>query len=180
MPSSNPSPQKVLDALPRSRDRAIRADQLNEALKLADSQASSVETLLKEFVRVGLTATKGGRYYRKPGHGLLIGTLRGTRSGHAFVVPDDPTERVKGDLFINTRAMGSALNGDTVITRVTGMDKRGREGRVEAVLHRANKTIIGKFIKLKTENVVTPLDEKFLYEISIARSETLNASDGDV
>jgi len=76
--------------------------------------------------------------------------------------------------------MGSALNGDTVIARVTGMDKRGREGRVEAVLHRANKTIIGKFIKLKTENVVSPIDEKFLYEISIARSETLNANDGDV
>src|SRR5258706_10889513 len=106
MPSSNPSPQKVLDALPRSRDRAIRADQLAEALKLADSQASSVAALLKEFVRVGLAATKGGRYSRKPTHGLLIGTLRGTRSGHAFVVPDAQSERDAGDLFVNTRAMG--------------------------------------------------------------------------
>src|SRR6185369_112706 len=155
-------------------------DQLAEALKLTDSQASSVAPLLKEFVRVGLAATKGGRYHRKPGHGLLIGTLRGTRSGHAFVVPDDPTERAKGDLFMNTRAMGSALNGDTVIARVTGMDKRGREGRVEAVLHRANQTLIGKFVKLKAESIVSPIDERFLYDISIARSETLNASDGDV
>lgn len=180
MALANPSPQKVLEALPRARERAIRADQLAEAMKLADSQASSVAVLLNEFVRVGLAATKGGRYSRKTSHGLLIGTLRGTRSGHAFVLPDDPTERAKGDLFVNTRAMGSALHGDTVVARVTGVEKRGREGRVEAVLHRANKTIIGKFIKLKTENVVSPIDEKFLYEISIARPETLTASDGDV
>ncbi|HXU38553.1 MAG TPA: hypothetical protein VN937_19520, partial [Blastocatellia bacterium] len=173
MTLAHPSPQKLLEALPRSRERAIRADQLAEALKLTDLQAPSVASLLKEFVRVGLAAAKGGRYCRKPAHGLLIGTLRGTRSGHAFVVPDDPTERAKGDLFVNTRAMGSALNGDTVIARVTGMDKRGREGRVESVLHRANQTLIGKFVKLKAESIVSPIDERFLYDISIARSETL-------
>ncbi|HXU35699.1 MAG TPA: ribonuclease R, partial [Blastocatellia bacterium] len=53
-------------------------------------------------------------------------------------------------------------------------------GRVESVLHRANQTLIGKFVKLKAESIVSPIDERFLYDISIARSETLNASDGDV
>lgn len=176
----NLSPQKVLEALPRSRERALRADQLAEALRLSDSQASSLAGLLKEFVRVGLAAAKGGRYFRKHANGLLVGKLRGTRSGHAFVVPDDPAERAKGDLFVNTRAMGSALNGDTVIARVTGVEKRGREGRVEGVLHRANQTIIGKFVQLKSESLVSPIDDRFLYEIGIARSDTRNANDGDV
>jgi ribonuclease R len=180
MLTSHLSPQKVLEALPRSRERAIRTDQLAEALKLSESQASSLPVFVKEFVRVGLAAAKGGRYWRKHSQGALIGTLRGTRSGHAFVAPDDPTERAKGDLFINARAMGSALNGDTVIARVTGVRERGREGQIEAVLHHANKTIIGKFVKLRLENLVSPIDEKFLYEISIARADTLNATDGDV
>jgi len=180
MATGNRSPQKVLEALPRSRERAIRADQLAKTLKLSESQASNASVFLKEFVQVGLASAKGGRYWRKHTHGLLIGTLRGTRSGHAFVVPDDSAERGKGDLFVNARAMGSALHGDTVIARVTGARERGREGRIEAVLHRANKTIVGKFAQLKTESVVSPIDEKFLYEISIARSESLNASDGDV
>jgi ribonuclease R len=180
MLTSHLSPQRVLEALPRSRERAIHPDQLAEALKLAESQESSMTAVLKEFVRVGLAAAKGGKYWRKHTQGVLIGTLRGTRSGHAFVVPDDPTEREKGDLFTNARAMGSALHGDTVIARVTGVDRRGREGRVEGVLHRANQTIIGKFVKLKAESLVTPIDEKFLYDVSIARSDTLNASDGDV
>jgi ribonuclease R len=177
---TRPSPQKVLEALPRSRERAIRADQLSEALKLSESQASELSLFLKEFIRVGLATTKGGRYWRRHASGVVIGTLRGTRSGHAFVIPDSQAERDRGDLFINARSMGSALHGDTVIARVTVIGKRGREGRVEAVLLRANKTIIGKFVRLKSESFVSPIDEKLLYDISIPRSDAANARDGDI
>src|SRR6185295_10800168 len=137
------SPQRVLQALPKSRERALRLENLAEALKLSESQAASLSVFLGEFVRVGLATAKGGRYWRKQAPGFLIGTLRGTRSGHAFVVPDDRKEREKGDLFVNTKAMGPALHGDTVIARVTGVRERGREGRVEAVLHHANETVLG-------------------------------------
>src|SRR4029453_15592938 len=100
------SPQRVLQALPKSRERAVRAENLVEALKLSESQSASLSAFLGEFIRVGLATAKGGRYWRKHASGFLIGTLRGTRSGHAFIVPEDPLEREKGDLFINARAMG--------------------------------------------------------------------------
>jgi ribonuclease R len=174
------SPQKVLESFPRKRELGLRIDQLAESLKLSESQESNLALFLKEFLRVGLVATKGGRYWRKHASGIVIGTLRGTRSGHAFVIPEDASERDRGDLFINSRSMGSALHGDTVIARVTGVDKRGREGRIEAVLVRANKTIIGKFVRLKSESFVSPIDEKLLYDISISRSDVSNASDGDI
>ena len=174
------SPHRVLQALPKSREHGITADRLAETLNLSEPQSARLAVFLKEFVRVGLTAAKGGRYWRRQAPGFLIGTLRGTRSGHAFVVPDDPKEREKGDLFVNARAMGAALHGDIVIARVTGVRERGREGRVDAVLHHANETVIGTFVKLKSESFASPIDERFLYEISIARSDTLDASDGDV
>ncbi len=174
------SPQKVLESLPRSRERGISAGSLAEALGLSEPQSARLLLFLKEFVRVGLAAAKAGRYWRRHSPGSLIGTLRGTRSGHAFVVPEDPREREKGDLFVNARAMGAALHGDEVIARITGVRERGREGRVEAVLHHANETVIGTFLKLKSESVVSPIDERFLYEISIAHSDALNASDGDI
>jgi ribonuclease R len=166
--------------MPKSRERGITADRLAEALSLSESQSARLALFLKEFVRVGLAAAKGGRYWRRQAPGFLIGTLRGTRSGHAFVVPDDPKEREKGDLFVNTRAMGAALHGDIVIARVTGVRERGREGRVDAVLHHANETVIGTFVKLKSESFASPIDERFLYEIGIARSDTLDATDGDI
>jgi ribonuclease R len=174
------SPQRVLQALPKSRERGITADRLAETLNLSEPQSARLAVFLKEFVRVGLAAAKGGRYWRRQAPGFLIGTLRGTRSGHAFVVPDDPKEREKGDLFVNARSMGAALHGDIVIARVTGVRERGREGRVDAVLHHANETVIGTFVRLKSETFASPIDERFLYEISIARSDTLDATDGDV
>jgi ribonuclease R len=180
MITANLSPQRILQALPKSRERAITPDRLAKALNLREPQSARFGAFLKEFVRVGLAATKAGRYWRKQTPGLLIGTLRGTRSGHAFVVPDDPKEREKGDLFINTRAMRAGLHGDTVIARVTGTRERGREGRIEAVLYHANETVIGTFVRLKSEGFVSPIDERFLYEISIPPSETLSASDGDI
>src|SRR4030095_9774678 len=161
-------------------DRGITADRLIKALKLPESQSSQLLVYLKEFVRVGLASSKGGRYWRRHVTGFVMGTLRGTRSGHAFVIPDDVKERASGDLFVNARSMGSGLNGDTVIARVTGVRERGREGRVEAVLIHANETGVGTFVKGQTENFVSPIDEKFLYNIVIARSEALDAKDGDV
>src|SRR5260370_42382617 len=76
--------------------------------------------------------------------------------------------------------MGGGVEGDRVIGRVTGLSKGGREGRVEAILDHANPTIVGKFVKLKSESFVSPIDERFLYEIRIAPSGALNASDGDI
>ena len=174
------SPQRVLQSLPKSRERGVTADNLIEALKLSESQSAQMLGLLKEFARVGLASSKGDRYWRRHVFGFLIGTLRGTRSGHAFVVPDDPKERERGDLFINSRAMGPGLNGDIVIARVTGVRERGREGRVEAVLHRVNETVVGTFVKLKTESFVSPIDERFLYNIVVPRLGSLEAKDGDV
>lgn len=174
------SPQRVLQALPKSRDRAITADRMADALGLNESQSARLREYLVEFTRTGLSAAKGGRYWRKQSSGLVIGTLRGTRSGHAFVIPEDERERKQGDLYIDERAMGAALHGDTVIARVTGVRERGREGRVEAVLYRANPTVVGRFVKLKSEAMVSPIDERFLYEISVAVSDALGASDGDI
>lgn len=174
------SPQKILQAMPRVRERAVKPDRLIEALSLTDSQAERLRGYLGEFVRTGLAASKGGRFWRKQGAGLLIGTLRGTRSGHAFVLPDDERERDRGDLYIAERNLGSALHDDKVIARVTGTGARGREGRIEAVLYQANPTVIGRFVKLKSESFVSPIEEKFLYEISVAPSDTLGARDGQI
>ena len=158
----------------------MTSDKLAEALGLTDSQEARLREYLSEFVRAGMAASKGGRYWRKADSGFVIGTLRGTRSGHAFVVPDDERERERGDLFVGESKMGRALHGDKVIARVTGSDHRGREGRVEAVLHQANSTVVGRFIRLAKESFVSPVDEKFLHEISVAPGDTLDAGDGDI
>ena len=180
MPETEIQPQMVLQALPKSRERSITVERLATALELGTQQTSRLAEYLTEFTHIGLATHKGGRYWRKATPNLLIGTFRGTRSGHAFVIPDDERERQKGDLHIGETSLGTAMHGDKVVVRVTGQTARGRSGSVEAVLRRANKTTVGRFIKLKTEYLVSPIEEKFLYEISVAPADSLGATDGDI
>jgi ribonuclease R len=174
------NPQKLLEALPKSKDRAVTPARLAAALGFDRDHETAIRSCLDEFARVGLASAKGGRFHRKSGHGLLIGTLRGTRSGHAFVVPDDDRERAEGDVYIGEESLGQALHGDTVVVRITRSGPRGRSGSVQSVLHRANPTIVGRFIRLKSECLVSPIEEKLLYEISISPADTLGAHDGDI
>ncbi|HXG68216.1 MAG TPA: hypothetical protein VNO70_24180, partial [Blastocatellia bacterium] len=166
MLTTDVSPQRILKSLPKSRDRAITAERLAEALRLGEPQAARVRQYLAEFARAGLAVSKGKLYWRKKVDGLLIGTLRGTRSGAAFVVPDDERERRFGDLYIADHSMGAAMHGDKVIARVTGNYQAGRAGRVEAVLVRANSTIVGQFVEFRKDRFVAPIDEKFLHNIN--------------
>ena len=170
----------MLEALPKSKDRAITPARLAAALGFDRDEEAPIRECLDEFVRVGLASAKSGRFHRKSGHGLLIGTLRGTRSGHAFVVPDDDRERAQGDVYIGEESLGQALHGDTVVVRITRSGARGRSGSVQSVLHRANLTVVGRFIRLKSECLVSPIEEKLLYEISISPADTLGAQDGDI
>jgi ribonuclease R len=180
LPEVEIQPQMILQALPRSRERAVAPDRLAEALELGPEQTSRLRQYLAELVDAGLAVSKAGRYWRKQSGNLLIGTLRGTRSGHAFVVPDDERERQKGDLHINERVLGSAMHGDKVIARAIGQTARGRDGQIEAVLRRANTTTVGRFAKRGKEYLVLPLEEKFLYEISLSPEDALGAAEGDI
>jgi ribonuclease R len=174
------SPQKILQSLPKSRERGINVDALAEALHLADAQREQLDALLKKFERLGLAVSKGERYWRKQTNALLIGTLRCTRTGYAFVIPDDEQEKKRGDFFIRERDVGAAMQGDKVIVRLTGQDGRGREGRIESVLQRANKTVVGRFYKSGKEAIVAPIDARLLFDIVIAQADTLGASQGDI
>ena len=170
----------MLQALPKTRERAITPDRLAFALELQPAQIPRLLEYLTEFARLGMASRKAGRYWRKQSGHLLIGTLRGTRSGHAFVVPDDEHERTKGDLHISDSSLGSAMHGDKVIARVSGQSARGRSGAIEAVLRRVNTIVVGRFILLKGECLVAPIEEKFLYDINIAPADSLGARDGDI
>ena len=83
------SPQKVLQSLPKSRDRSITANDLADALNLTAPQREQLQKFLEKFVKLKMAAVEKQRYYRKQSQALLIGTLRCTRSGFAFVTPDD-------------------------------------------------------------------------------------------
>ncbi len=103
---------------------------------------------------------------------VVNGRLISHRDGYGFVVPDAPVKGTEQDIFIPPDAMGSAMNGDKVEVQVLRAKADGRsEGRIIAVIDRAQKTVVGQFHCGQRYNYVTAFDHRIPYEIVIPRGE---------
>ena len=121
-----------------------------------------------------------GKKDRSERRKLIPGTLRCTRKGVCFVVPDLKTSPPQPDIHIREDGLGSALHGDKVAVYITGYFRGKPEGRIDKVLQHTNQTVVGHFVQLRRLQHVVPLEEKFLYNIEIGPSETLDATDGQI
>jgi ribonuclease R len=91
----------------------------------------------------------------------IRGRIRVHRDGYAFVIPDEPLEGIKGDIYIAKEEATRAMHGDRVGVRIKRVEHDGRaHGQIVEVLTRAHPKIVGEFhIKRKT-SVVVPHDDR--------------------
>ncbi len=85
---------------------------------------------------------------------LIRGTVRGTRQGFAFLVPEDGGE----DLFISEEGLGGAIHGDLVeasLRRRTPRDFRP-EAFIERILERGHPLHTGNVVRLARTLFVIP------------------------
>lgn len=103
----------------------------------------------------------------------LRGRISLHRDGFGFVTPETPLRDVPGDIFIPPPATGGAMQGDLVAVKL-GRRKPGlggetrAEGRVVAILHRAQATLVGIFHADPRGDYVQPLDDRVRGRILIA------------
>jgi ribonuclease R len=108
---------------------------------------------------------------------LIRGTVQGHRDGYGFLIRDDG----KPDCYIGARQMHKVLNGDRVMAREVGMDRRGRcEVAVVEVLERANTTIVGRLRRDYGVLVVEPEDRRISQPLLVAPDGAGGALPGQV
>jgi len=108
------------------------------------------------------------RSSRPAARAAVKGRLVGHRDGYGFVIPDEPIPEAKGDIFIGADGMGEALHGDRVLAGAIRIRSNGRaEGRIERVLERAQKTVVGEFRYGQRTNYVLPFDTRIPHQIVI-------------
>jgi ribonuclease R len=106
--------------------------------------------------------------------GSVTGRLVGHRDGYGFVIPDTPLPDISGDIFIGASAMSGALHGDRVLVgAIRVRANRRAEGRIQRVLDRAQKTVVGEFRYGHRTNYVQPFDERIPHEILIPRGQEI-------
>jgi len=138
-----PSRELILKLLAERGAPATRA-QLQQEFGLNDEDGiEALRRRLRAMERDGqLIYTRRGAYAPVDKLDLISGRVQGHRDGFGFLVPDDGGE----DLFLGPSQMRVVFDGDRVLGRVTGVDRRGRsEGAIVEVIERAHELLVGRY-----------------------------------
>ena len=116
---------------------------------------------------------------------IVEGKISITKSGVGFVKPDVPgmenNHDRSDDIFVGTRHLKSAMNGDIVSIEIISKpgNARGPEGRVNKIISRAVTKAVGVYTDCGRFGVVTPLG-KNSDDIFVPRKNRANARQGDM
>lgn len=108
---------------------------------------------------------------------LIKGRVTGHPEGFGFVVPSSGGS----DLFLSSRQMRRVMDGDEVLVRVSGMDRRGRqEGSIVEVVERRTTTLVGRFFKESGIYFVRPDNPRVTQDIMIPAESVGSVEPGQI
>ncbi|MBY0164072.1 ribonuclease R, partial [Cytobacillus firmus] len=143
------------------------AHEFREFLKLLNELEQSGKIILTSTERYGVPERMS----------LLRGRLQAHAKGFAFLIPDD---REHPDVYIHANDLKSAMNGDTVLVRISSKSSDGgkMEGEVVRIVTRAVTQVVGVFQKHEAYGFVLPDDKRINRDIFIPKHAINGAVDG--
>jgi len=171
--------EQQLVALLREEDyKPMTVQELETKLGLEYSE--EFKELVKALIRLeeqGLVIrSRSNRYGLPQQMNLLLGKFIGHPRGFGFV---SPAEEGMDDIFIPPTEINGAMNGDTVLVRVSSSSSGDRrEGSITKITERGISKVVGQFQDNKGFGFVLPDDKKISMDIFIAKEDTLGAADG--
>lgn len=106
------------------------------------------------------------------------GIFRANEKGYGFV--EFESEEME-DVFIPSKSVNGALNGDTVQINIfkPKTKERRAEGKIVKILKRDKDTVVGVFQKSRSFGFVVPDDKRFDTDIFISKNKCMNARNND-
>lgn len=178
----NPVPSReYLLARLESYGKPITHENMSAMLGLEDdNQLEAVRRRLAAMERDGqILKDRKGAYALIDKLDLIKGRVQGHRDGMGFLIRHDG---VKPDLVLPPRQMRRVFDGDVVLARISGKDRRGRaEGTIAEVLARNTQTLVGVFRQNSSEfAVLIPENSRISQEVIIPHSVSGGAKDGQI
>mgnify|MGYP005841702163 CR=1 FL=1 len=179
---------RILRYVASRPNHSFSARQIIEKLKL-DNNKDSIHAILENLEEKGFViAKKGGKFkWNKLNNNtakiltssdrkLVIGKVDMTRSGDAYIIINAQSK----DIFVPSRKLKTAMNGDTVRVEIIKQSNGGRiEGEVVEVISRALSHSVGTLKLFPKYGIVFPDPYSRLPEILVAHEDGLEAKDGD-
>lgn len=172
--------EELLEKMNGEGYNPLPIEDLMVAMKIADDEVYLFMELLRKCEQKGeIVVTKKKRYALPKHVGFILGVLQGNARGFGFVIPLDPEEREKGDLFISPDNLHGAMDKDHVLARsFKKAHGEKREGTIERVVVRKNETIVGSYQKNKNFGFLVPDNLSIGKDIYIKDKKSLGAKTG--
>lgn len=173
-----PSREVILELL-SAAERPLNHAKIAEALDLSEEeQLDALRKRLRAMERDGqLMVDRRGAYGQVDRLQLIHCRVQGHRDGYGFAIPLADGE----DVYLSSRQMNFVFDGDEVLVKVTGLDRRGRqEGKVIEVLNRGNRSIVGRYQEESGIGYVIPDNGRITQQILIPPKEKGGAKSGQI
>jgi ribonuclease R len=106
---------------------------------------------------------------------LVLGRVIGHRDGFGFLAPDEGGD----DLLLNKREMLKLFDGDRVLVRIRGTDRRGRkEALLVKVIEHNTSQVVGQLRFDKGDYYIKPESSRIAHEIDIDKHQLKGAKEG--
>ncbi|MDD3224932.1 MAG: ribonuclease R [Clostridium sp.] len=171
--------EKLISFMREQAYKPMNITELANIFKVSKAELKEFKKLLIEMEEEGIIVKNRTEHYGEPERmGLIVGKLQGNAKGFGFVLREGDIP----DIFIPSSYMNGAMNGDSVIAKITREGNNGKkcEGEIIRILKRANDTIIGVYDDSKNFGFVVPDDARIHQDVFIPKSMRGNAKSKDV
>ncbi|MFN2744309.1 MULTISPECIES: ribonuclease R [Bacillus] len=169
---------KLLSFMKEEAYKPLTVQELEEMLEITD--ADEYKELVKALVSLeekGLVVrTRSNRYGLPEKMNLIKGKISAHAKGFAFLLPEDAA---LDDVFIPPSELNTAMNGDTVLVRMsTATGGTKKEGSVIRIIERNVQKIVGTYTETRNFGFVIPDDKKITNDIFIPKHAKNGAVEG--
>lgn len=172
--------QSILDLMQEPDYKPMTYQELEKHFAIADAvEFKEFLKLLNALEQQGkIMMTRSDRYGLPERLDLQRGRLQVHAKGFAFLIPED---KEHPDVYIGAHDLMGAMNGDTVLARVTTRGPAGGklEGEVVKIVTRAVSQVVGVFQGHEAYGFVLPDDKRIVRDIFIPKESIAGAVDGD-
>ncbi len=132
-----------------------------------------INSLLKKLEEEGKIVSKGKKYALAEKAGYIRGIFDGKKDGYGFLMPSSDMK----DLFIPPDETYTALNGDLVLSKITG-ESRGRlKARVKEVIERSRNYFVGKVVLFDGRLMFQPQDRNIPHHFELEDAHKTDEGD---
>lgn len=178
---NNPIPSRefLLDYL-RQSIGPLTHEEICQGLALHDDeQIEAMRRRLRAMERDGQVArNRRGGYGTLEKLNLVKGRIIGHPEGYGFV---KPLQGEGEDIYLSSRQMRRVFDGDIVLVRIAGWDRRGRaEGSLVDIIERTTTQLVGRYFRESGIHFVRPDNPRISQDILIPPDQLNVAEPGQI